>query len=187
MEALIRKGRRAHSFRRFARSAAAVLLMALMVAGIWLAFDGEARAEFLRWIRNEYENGIVYKFFARREEKMLPDVEVGWLPEGYAESVRKISSDHGYILFIDDNGERLVLYYRYMYSATSYSITCDNNVVREEVFVNGEIADFYLDKGKESQNLLFWSNDNWGIKFNLDAALDKEVMIKIAENIRIIE
>lgn len=186
MRKLIRKSRAAQAFRTLARGAAAVLLMALITASVWLAFDGEARADFLQWVRNEYENGIVYKFFARREEKTLPEIVFGWLPEGCVESSAEVSRDHGYILFDVGNGENILLYYRYMYSATSYSITRDSTVTHEEILLNGQSADFYLDEGEENQNVLFWSDDAWGIEFNLVATLDKNEMVKIAENIRII-
>lgn len=185
MKALLMKSRVKRAVKSFARSAAAVLLMALMAAGIWLAFDEEARADFFQWVRDEYESGIVYKFFERREEKTLPRVEFGWLPEGSVESEAKINDDHGYILFNISSGEYLVLYYRYMYSETSYSITRDSNVIHEVVFVNGKVADLYIDLEKDDPNMLLWTENAEGIEYNLNGSFDEETMIKIAENIRI--
>lgn len=185
MKALLMKSRVKRAVKSFARSAAAAVLMALMAAGIWLAFDEEARADFFQWVRDEYESGIVYKFFERREEKTLPRVEFGWLPEGSVESEEKINDDHGYILFNISSGEYLVLYYRYMYSETSYSITRDSNVIHEVVFVNGKVADLYIDLEKDDPNMLLWTENAEGIEYNLNGSFDEETMIKIAENIRI--
>lgn len=186
MRKLIRKSRAAQAFRTLARGAAAVLLMALITASVWLAFDGEARADFLQWVRKEYEARIVYNFFEGREEKELPKIEFGWLPEDCVESSAEVSRDHGYILFDVGNGENILLYYRYMYSATSYSITRDSTVTHEKVFVNDIAADFYGDLEDGGSNMLWWSNEAVGIEFDLNAPLDKETMIKIAENIKII-
>lgn len=187
MKALLMKSRVKRAVKSFARSAAAVLLMALMAAGIWLAFDEEARADFFQWVRNEYEARIVYNFFERREEKELPKIEFGWLPEGYNENTLQVTNEHGYTIFTSDNNESIILYYQFIHLGSTASITRDENMLYEKVYVNGEFADFYHDVDGGRQNTLFWINEYKGIEFDLNASLDKDVMIKIAENVRIVE
>ena len=43
-------------------------------------------------------------------------------------------------------------------------------------------ADFYADQSSDSGNLLVWIDDD--IVFCLNANLDKQIMIRIAENIK---
>lgn len=187
MRALIKKSRRARAFRSFARSVAAVLLVALMVAGIWLAFDGEARAEFFQWIRNEYEERIVYNFFEKRETKALPEIEAGWLPEGYAETMEDTGKESRYILYTNNEGKSIIFYYRFIYSDLASSVTKDRDIEYEEVSINDDFADFYHNIDGDDQNMLYWVDEEMNMELSINAFLGKDIMIKIAENIRIIE
>lgn len=186
MRKLIRKSRAAQAFRTLARGAAAVLLMALITASVWLAFDGEARADFLQWVRKEYEARIVYNFFEGREEKELPKIEFGWLPEDCVESSTEISYDHGYIYLIYSRDENIVFSYSFIHTDLSASITRDDSLMCEKVFIKNIAGDFYMNLEEGSSNVLWWVDEESKIEFHINAPLDKETMIKIAENIKII-
>ena len=62
MERLLARARRREWARRAARRAALFFLAALMGVSAWLAVDTQARAAFISWVREVYEEHIVYRF-----------------------------------------------------------------------------------------------------------------------------
>ena len=53
----------------------------------------------------------------------------------------------------------------------------------EEVSINGELADYYQSSSPNDSNILIWQDEEAFLVFNLTSGLDKETLIKIAENI----
>lgn len=185
MNVLLKKTRIQHSLKKLAQSAAAVILLLLISSVIWLSFDVEARADFIQWIRNEYEDSIVYNFFNKKESSAFPDVEVQWLPEGFTESFSEYSNGSGDIIFTDSNGREIVFSYYIMTSQSSTSITQDGSIIHEDVIINGKPADFYKVLNKEDSNMLWWTDEDSGIALELNAILAKDEMVKIAENLQV--
>lgn len=184
MEVLIRKNKFHQVLHRTLQSFAAALLLILMCSGIWLAFDTEARADFLWWVRNAYENSIVYEFFGGWRKNEMPEIEFGWLPEGYTRAETNFDDNSGYVLFDGSEGEKIVVMYEFMYSGLYSEISdFDNNLEYEKVWIGGIPADFYFDPGEENSNVLLWMDEDKGICFIIISLLDKTDMIKIAENI----
>lgn len=184
MDALMKKDKFRRRFRRTARNLAAALLFILLCSSIWLVFDTEARADFLRWVRNVYENSIVYEFFGDGREDKLPEIEFGWLPEGYTKAETNFGDNSGYVLFDSREGEKIVFMYEFMYSGLHSEISdFDNNLEYEKVWIGGMPADFYFDPGEEDSNVLLWIDEDKGVCFIIISLLEKTDMIKIAENI----
>ena len=65
------------------RSVACILIAFLISFASVLTFNVEARAAFTRWIREVYEDSIVYEFFGDRSETASLDYRVTWVPDGY--------------------------------------------------------------------------------------------------------
>ena len=64
---------------------AAVFLALFNGAGALFAFDPEVRAAVIHWVRDVYENSIVYRFFENDEDvgESVPLYSPDWLPDGY--------------------------------------------------------------------------------------------------------
>lgn len=60
-----------------------------------------------------------------------------------------------------------------------------DKVKHEDVIINGKSADFYKVLNKEDSNMLWWTDEDSGIAFELNAILAKDEMVKIAENIQV--
>lgn len=185
MNVLLKKTRIHHSLKKLGQSAAAVILLLLISSVVWLSFDVEARADFIQWIRNEYEDSIVYNFFNKKESSDFPDVEVQWLPEGFTESFSEYSNGSGDIIFTDSNGREIIFSYYIMTLQSSTSITQDGSIVHEEVLVNGKPADFYQDLDEADPNILWWTDEDSGIALELNALLTKDELVEIAENVQV--
>ena len=61
METLIKTQKRQGGHRAFVKWVLTVLLSILVSAGIWLTVDVEARAAVMSWIREIYEDRIIYR------------------------------------------------------------------------------------------------------------------------------
>jgi len=170
--------------RRVMKNIAAAILAVLIGGGLWLGTDAQAQAEFKAWLRTEYEDSILYEFFGKREGDRISGVDVGWLPEGYAETKKLIRERFGYYLFTNGSGEDIFFYYTYMDSDTALGILSDRSPY-EKIRVNRAPADFYMGMDEGEGNVLCWFDEEKGIAFELNAALEKQELVKIAESVAV--
>ncbi|MCD8192369.1 MAG: DUF4367 domain-containing protein [Oscillospiraceae bacterium] len=187
MSALIRYERRSPAARTAAKlgKIAAVLLLTLAVSfGAVIGTDTEARAEFLAWVREIYEENYVYRFFAEQSTPSeLPTYEVGWLPQGYAEADRDSNEYSNFILYLDEEGNMLYLEYVLMESSVSvqvYNVEPENV---EQAEVNGIPADFYRSPDPDMASHVVWADEESGIMLMVGGNADKSVILHIAESV----
>ena len=190
MEPLLTKARRRSFWQRLARSAAAVLAAVLLGSGVFLSFNGEARAEFFSWVRELYESSIVYRFLDPYDpEAVLPEVEFGWLPEGYAEAVS--DGDETMRIFVfeyrDEEKKPFIFEYYVMNSGTKSTLAFDEGYQHEDTYVNGYPGDWYLSASSTDSNELIWFDEENNTMFRLSAYLCESVMLHIAESIILTE
>lgn len=185
MAALIKKQRIRESAASALKGVASTAAVLVLCVSLWLGTDVEARADFKQWILTQYENSFVRSFFDGDSARSVKGVEFGWLPEGCEEAESEVNEDSGYYLFYADDGRGFVLSYTTMTSDT-FTAVLTGNVKHEVVEVNGSPADYFDDLDSDGSDILWWTNEEAGIAFDLNAVLEKEEMIKIAENIKLI-
>ena len=70
-------------FNNIGRVSACLLGAVVICFGLLFAFKPTVRAAFVRWVKEIYENTIVYQFYGKPDEEYhMPDIVPGWLPEG---------------------------------------------------------------------------------------------------------
>ncbi|MCD8066740.1 MAG: DUF4367 domain-containing protein [Oscillospiraceae bacterium] len=187
MSALIRYERRSPAARTAAKLGriAAVLLLTLAVSfGAVIGTDTEARAEFLSWVRESYDRTFHYIFFAEEPPLTeLPNYEVGWIPEGYAEADRDSDEQSNFVLFLNEDGHMLYLNYFFMDSDLSLFIIDIEPEDVEEIEVNGFTADFYPSPNPETASHLVWVDEESGIMFTVGGSAEKSVLLHMAESV----
>ena len=186
IQRLISRERRRGSIRKAMKRVAMFFLVVLVSAGVWLTVDAEARGAFFSWVRETYENSIVYRFFGEPTATELPAYRITWLPEGY-ETVD-----------VYDEGEMFSAHYQKGNDAYSgflfeYFFAQDNRYIEwqideteyahKSVAVNGIQADFYQALDPSETNNLIWIDENVGIVFEINGFLDEAVMLHIAQSI----
>lgn len=191
MDALCAKVRRREQWQHLARSAAAVFLAVVLGSWVFLSTNTQARAEFFSWVRELYESSIVYRFLEPYDpEAVLPEVEFGWLPEGYAEVSNYLDNDSYVSMWSDSDDERsgFILICHIMHSNTHATLLFnDNEYQYKTVQVNGSDADIYICLDGSEANELIWFNKEQNIIFYLSAYLGESVMLHIAESIILTE
>ena len=83
MDKLMQKSQRKAIWRRVVYIAVSFLLVLLIGVGTVLTFNQEARASFVTWLREQYENSIIYRFWGSGNNSDFPTYQIGWMPEGF--------------------------------------------------------------------------------------------------------
>lgn len=147
------------------------------------ASKAEPREE-ITWIEKTEDGDIEHTIVPNRVE--VVDIELngsyedenirlGYIPKGY-KLIGRYSTEEDVILELENDGQILLVS---IYPVTDNMMIDTENAVLEELWINGEEALF---SGKESNNILVWSN---GEKtFFLSGKVPQEEMIKIGENIQ---
>lgn len=182
MRPLLKRASRHKSIDKFARRAAAVFLAAFLGFTSWMAIDVEARAAVITWLRDVYENRIVYFFTGHREDALSERKVPTWLPEGYKETEAKSIPN-----FLDvrtySNGENEISFQCYLDASNTQLEVLNKDIFPEVIYIDGIAADFYDASSIGETNELIWATES-GNLFNISGFIEKETMVKIAESIK---
>ena len=171
------------SVRRWAIVASLVILVGFSML---MAVSTEARAAVWGWVSELYQENM-YKIFFDGEAKEAVGLkyELGWLPEG-TEFVTKYDIPGGESYIYTDETELLI---NFLYSTDSDAVyyLIANDAVKQEVTVNGLPGEVFISPSEEETNTIVWSDNSIPIMFSFTAEYDVETLIKVAENIKIVE
>lgn len=186
MEQVRLKAKFVYKRQRITRHIASVFLALIITSSVWLTIDADAREIVFSWIREVYENSIIYRFWGQDETGVLPHYDPTWLPEGF-EQVYEYADEmsHGRLYQKQNSQSGIVIeYYRANEGTHTELIAKNVESLREEVIVNGIKADFYrADEGSNTNNLIWMDRRNTMV-FMVNSDLDKSVIIRIAESLK---
>ena len=187
MAPLLVKAKRRETARRWTRRAAAALLALVIGAMSWLAVDTQARAAFFSWVREVYENSVVYRFFNDTSVvDQLPDYRPSWVPDGYVQTdVIEDDTVHSIIYEnIANPDDSFVFDYQLYFDSMNLSLQWEDHECEIlELQINGKTAHFYRSLDGSITNDLIWVDENTTILFTLTGYLEQDVMLHIAESV----
>ena len=129
----------------------------------------------------------MYKIFfdGEAEEPVELKYELGWLPEG-TEFVTKYDVTGGESYIYADETELLIIF---LYSTDPESVyyLIANDAIKQEVTVNGLPGEVFISPSEKETNTIVWSDNSIPVMFAFTAEYDTETLIKVAENIVLIE
>ena len=109
MAALIRKTERRYILRRVLRTAAAAVLVLVMLGAVTLLAAPTARAAFVGWAREFFPKGVSYSIEDTDAEPVLPEFEISGIPEDMKPEGEIINDTNFYdALYMDEEGEHWV-------------------------------------------------------------------------------
>lgn len=184
MDKLLHRQKRRRAWHTVMRYAAVLVITATLALGAVMAASPTARAAVLKWARELYDSGTVYRFYSEVPDTPLPTYELGQLPEGFEEtSVYRSDSFYRAMYSNAETGKSFVFEYSYMNIGTVQTVTSGDEDSIEQTKVNGMPADFYrLRKAKDISVLLIFDEKN-DIYFSITGTLDKDSIFDIAEHI----
>ena len=168
---------------RCAAVASAVLIISF---GMLMAISTEARAAVWGWACELYEENIYKIFFdGEAEEPVELKYELGWLPEGTV-FVTKYDVTGGESHIYTDETELLI---NFLYSSDPEAVyyLIANDAIKQEVTVNGLPGEVFISPSEDETNTILWSDNSIPIMFSFTAEYDVETLIKVAENVKVVE
>lgn len=153
-----------------------ILIMGISFAAL-LSFD-EVRAACRHVIVQIYERYVQFDF-AAKDSGTADDVECTYLPEGYFLSDSTKNEYEVYLTYTNTPGDTIELHVFFQNSRTYID---NEHHIMSDVPINGNEGKFFDATDPRFDNLLVWHTDQGA--FHLSSTLEKDVMIKIAENVK---
>lgn len=164
------------------RTAAAVFLAILTMATAWLSADQRAQAAFIAWVRNLYENSVIYDFFGPAQQAALPEYDFLPVPEGYEETMFLNDGFSHVRMYEDGNGGMIVLSYHAL-SEDVVSGFFGETLSVERVRIGHCEGNFYVSANPTDTNELIWIDEQKGTVFYISGFLEKEEMLLLTETV----
>ena len=169
--------------KKYTAVASLILVVGL---GTLIVASTEARATVWRWVKEVY-SGEWHKFSMETDIKEAANLkyELGWIPEGI-EFVTKFNIMGGESFIYTDEKELVIVF---SYSTDPeyifYMDSVDN--IKEEVTINGMPGEIFITPSEEETNTIVWGDASIPVMFSFTAECDNETLIKVVENIKVIE
>ena len=161
-------------------------LILVVGLGTLMVTSTEVRATVWRWVKEVY-SGEWHKFSMETDVKEAVNLkyELGWIPEGI-EFVTKFDIMGGESFIYTDEKELVIVFsYSTDPEYVFYMDSVDN--IKEEVTINGMQGEIFITPSEEETNTIVWGDASVPVMFSFTAECDNETMIKVAENIKVIE
>ena len=171
---------------RFLNKVACLLLIALVSFAAVMTFDVEARAAFVRWVKEIYEEHIIYRFYGDREESASLNYRVTWVPEGFelVEGHKSIVSRGEYYQKGDNILEGFAVYWSLNEDGDQSMIVTHGEYDHSFLDINGHKAELYDDISEDESDIIIWFDEEKSMDFHINYLnISLEDAIKIAENI----
>ena len=172
------------------QKAAVILLVFSLSLGSLMAVSPTVRAAVVRWVTEWYETHVVYRFSGEQLSGEMPKYEITNLPEGYVEDERVDWPTYISIIYRkanDENAPCIYLRYVYMQQGTVNNIGTEGADIIP-VTVNGIEGQLYLARNPdESDSTITWIDPDKNIAFIVDAALDADSILHIAESVSLVK
>ena len=179
------ESRKKHKPRRGLRRVAAVFLACLIGSATWLGVDSEARASFVRWMREMVGLSPLYTYLGENQSDSISDYRFGWLPDGMF-PVDLSGDDYiGYVLYMGQDGHCTLIYQQMSESTNTQLNLGEETITHEVVEINGMHGNCYVTTGDNYSCDVIWFDEAAGVAFTAGGALPKEDILRLAESVEV--
>lgn len=182
---IIIKDRRRNTIRTIRNQVAMIALCILLGIGAWLSVDTEARAAFVQWVREVYEDSVIYHYFGKRESEEIPKYEITDLPQGYTETMR-FEESFMHTVFYESEDDVIILTYQII-DASTQKVFSGTEMTHENVELINYNADYYSPKDSTKTNELVWIDEESMLTFCISSYLDQDTIIDLANSVLEVE
>lgn len=182
---IIIKDRRRSAMRKLRKQVAMIALCILLGISSWLAIDTEARAAFFQWVREVYEDSIVYHFFGERKPEEIHKYGITALPQGYEETLR-FEESFMHTVFYESADDMIVLTYQIVDESTQ-KVFLEDEMTRETVKLEKYTADYYVPRDSSKTTELLWIDEDSLLCFCISSYLNQYTAIELANSVLEIE
>ena len=173
------------TWRKFARSAVAAVLVVLIGFSMLCAFNTEVRAAVVAWFKEAFGTYTTY-WFTSEDQRVLPKYELAWIPNDCKLIHFDSSERMGIMVYQDSNTNGFTLNYTLADDKSQLTIySFDGNHEFEVVAINGMHGELYLSDNTEDPHALLWYDEENGVILSITSNLNPNDIIHIANNINI--
>ena len=187
IEKLKKAAARKASWKKFARSAVAAVLVILIAFSMLCVFNTEVRAAVVTWIKETFGTYTTY-WFNSGENLVLPEYELTWIPED-TELISSSSSDRMCVFAYQCNtGGGFTLNYAIANENSQISVySLDDYHESEAININGHNGDLYLSDNPDDPHALVWLDEDNNVVFIITSNLTVEDILHIANSIKLVK
>ena len=170
------------------RFAAAVAALALAMT-LLFSLNTEVRAAVVTWFKEVYETRIVYWFNGEKAD-ILPVFEITGLPEGYECIYDEATSSSHNCLYQKEDIVKDGFSFRYSFIQSDAPLSVefpDDEFTVTQVTINGCPGDLYASTDSSESHALVWVDEANGIVFTITSGLHPDVMLHIAESVKLVK
>lgn len=191
IEKLLMNEKRTIFFRTAYKQIAGVVLALIIGATLLFTLHSEVSASVIAWIKEEFSQFNAYWFTGKPvSNTKLPNCELIWLPEDL-KCVGDESTRVGRTLLYlnpEDPKNGFTLYYEFMNEDTGLIVDMFNvEYITYSVVINGNHGELYISQEQGENHKLVWFDEVNKIGFLMTCLLEPEDILKIAENIVLLE
>lgn len=168
---------------RCVQSAAVLFLTLTVLFGSLLAVSSEAREFVFGWVRGQFGSGFIYTFDGDAAPSEIPQYCLGWIPDGYTQDFTSELEGGKILGYVNAAGQQMLFAYSSASTGTIFALLQCEDYKQEEVSINGIAGTLYIPPSDEESSTIVWINHQENIIFDVDASVDKQTLIKIAENV----
>ncbi|MFQ7582123.1 DUF4367 domain-containing protein [Clostridium sp. AM25-23AC] len=163
---------------RYGRKIASIILLILGISFTAMLFSEDVRAACRNVIVNIYEKYIQFDYVSSNSET-VEDLECTYLPDGYYLFESK-KDEYGLQLKYKNGSEDTIELFVYFYNSTTH---IDNEHYKvSDIQIKENPGKFFESTDAYFMNQITWHTEQGA--FRLSSSLEKDIMIKIAENIK---
>ena len=190
MNVLMHRGRRRGQHRvvwhRIATVAASLFLVFLLGVSTTLAVSQEARTAVVSWLREQYENSIIYRFWGSGDAEKFPSYRVGWMPDGF-ELVQETEFENLYAALYQSTDGKTHVAFSYVVNDEENEVHIWGNADGSEWLAIQDMRGEYVPSEDGKSGDLIWIDENRQIVFTLSSELKKSTTIDIAESVFLVK
>ena len=163
---------------RYGKKIASVIFLIMGVSfSLFLSFD-EVRAACEAVIIEIYDRYIRYSYTSDLSLENTP-ISFGYVPEGYSMVEASFNGIDSFITYQNAHDDSIML----EFDVQKFTVLIDNeHYTISNVFIGHYEGTFFESQDSRFVNVLLWDAENY--YFQLRSTLNKEEMIKIAENLK---
>lgn len=180
MRRLIKRYRfqsKAKAILKSSRKVASWIIIAMGISFALLLQSDEVRAACRNVITYVYEKYIRFDYEPTSNNEAVP-VEFGFLPEGFHMAQSFSNEREAYVKFENDIGETIKLSYYFQNRTPQVD---NEHYLISEISIGHYSGTFFESQNSAYDNCIVWNTENR--YYFLQSSLDKDILIKIAENI----
>lgn len=165
-------------FLRYGRKIASIFLLILGISFTGMLFSEDVRASCRNVIVNIYIKYIQFDYVPSNPE-IVEDLECSYLPDGY-DLFESKKDEYELQLKYKNGSEDMIELFVYFYNSTTH---IDNEHYKiSDIQIKQNPGKFFESTDAYFMNQIIWHTEQG--TFRLSSSLEKDIMIKIAENVK---